>query len=66
MTKYKRIYCVHFFLPEGNLGMQTVKANNAKQAKERFYKRYPSKKLRRWLSTSRYEGNESILINSAI
>lgn len=64
-AKYKRLYAVHFLFPDGALGMQIVKGNNAKEARKRFYKRFPSKK-RRHVGTSRYWGSDSWLVSSAI
>lgn len=55
MKKLKYIYAVNLWLKKmGTFGIQYMKGDNAKQAKERFKKRFPSK-TRRVLSAERIE-----------
>lgn len=66
-TKYKYLYSVHMWLNRTTLGLQIVKGDNSKQAKERYLKRFPNKKgKRKFYTIGRYHGSQSILTSSAI
>lgn len=45
MKKYKHIYIIWLSLPGGRIGAQPVKGNNQKEAKARFKKRFPKRRI---------------------
>jgi hypothetical protein len=61
--KSKPIYAVYMCNKNVPYGMQPVKANNAKEAKEKFKKRFPKS---RFLSASKLVNPEYIFISQAI
>lgn len=57
-AKYKNIYTVWLALPHGNIGAQPVKGNTMKQAKERFKKRFPKRRI---LDVNKSDGKNHII-----